>query len=103
MVLYADNVFYSIVSTEVEFELELENNPRIEIYFNERLYNLFVGLPYTYMTKHGDLNYKLKVAESRAGLFQKTVTDMGEANVGGVIQPSVITKSKICDGLTRNI
>ena len=46
--------------------------------FNERLYNLFVGLPYTYMTKHGDLNYKLKVAESRAGLFQNTVTDMGE-------------------------
>ena len=91
VVLYADNVFYSFSSTEVEFKTELDDNPRVQIYFNERLYNLFVGLPYTYMTKQGDLNYKLNVAESRAGLFQKTVTDMGESNVGGVIQPSVKT------------
>ena len=103
VVLYADNVFYSFSSTEVEFETELDDNPRVQIYFNERLYNLFVGLPYTYMTKQGDLNYKLKIAESRAGLFQKTVTDMGEANVGGVIQPTVLTKIQICDGPTRNI
>ena len=93
MVLYADNVFYSFSSTEVEFETELENNPRVEIYFNERLYNLFVGLPYTYMTKQGDLNYKLNVAESRAGLFQKTVTDQGETIVGGVIQSTIKNKN----------
>jgi hypothetical protein len=77
VVLYADNVFYSFSSTEVEFETELDNNPRVEIYFNERLYNLFVGLPYTYMTKHGDLNYKLKVAMSRSGLFQKDCNGHG--------------------------
>ena len=91
MILYADNDFYSIVFTEAI--PELQNNPLIDIYFNERLDNLFVGLPYTYMTKHGDLNYKLKVAQSRAGLFQKTATDQGEADVGGVIQPTIKTKS----------
>ena len=63
--LYADKALYTTTTTE------MENIPRIDIYFNERLYNLFVGLPYTYMTKHGDLNYKLKVTESLTGLLQK--------------------------------
>ena len=86
--LNADNDFYSIVCTEVV--PELQNNPRIEIYFNERVYNLFVGLPCTYMTKHGNLNYKLKVAMSRAGLFEKTITDIVETIVGGVSQSTII-------------
>ena len=95
------NDFYSKVYIEVV--PELQNNPRIEIYFNERLYNLFVGLPYTYMNKHGDLNYKLKVAMSRAGLYQKTITDIGETIVGGVRQCTTIAKIKICDSSTRCI
>ncbi|MFM7988527.1 MAG: hypothetical protein ACKPKO_55360 [Candidatus Fonsibacter sp.] len=33
----------------------------INIYFNERLYNLFVGLPYEHMSSDGELNYRLRV------------------------------------------
>ena len=83
VMLYADKAFYTTASA---------NNPRIDIYFNERLYNLFVGLPYTHITKNGDLNYKLKVTESRAGTVQRTITEQGLALVGGVVQPTVLTK-----------
>ena len=76
--------------------------PPVEIYFNERLYNLFVGLPYTYMTTHGDLNYKLKVVSSRSGLFQKSITDTVETIIEGVNQSANI-QNKNCDGSTRNI
>ena len=83
VMLYADKAFYTTASA---------NNPHIDIYFNERLYNLFVGLPYTHITKNGDLNYKLKVTESRAGTFQRTITEQGLTLVGGVVQPTVLTK-----------
>ena len=77
VILYADNDSYSIVYTEAI--PELQNNPLIEIYFNERLCNLFVGLPCKYMTKHGDLNYKLKVTTSLVGLFQKVCNGPGRS------------------------
>ena len=86
VMLYADKAFYTTTSAEIE------NIPRIDIYFNERLYNLFVGLPYTYMTKNGDLNYKLKVTESRAGSFQRTITEQGLTLVNGVVQTTILTK-----------
>ena len=83
--LYADKAFYTTTSAE------MENIPCIDIYFNKQLYHLCVGLPYTYMTKNGDLNYKLKVTESRAGTFQRTITEQGLTLVGGVVQPTVLT------------
>ncbi|MFM7985001.1 MAG: hypothetical protein ACKPKO_37345, partial [Candidatus Fonsibacter sp.] len=33
----------------------------IKIYFNERLYDLFVGLPYEHLSSEGELNYRLRV------------------------------------------
>ena len=87
VMLYADKAFYTTTSAE------MENIPRIDIYFNERLYNLFVGLPYIYMTKSGDLNYRLNVTENIAGSFQRTVTDLGQTLVNGVVQPTILTET----------
>ena len=70
MILYAEYVFV-YEDADPNMQTQLLNIPHIEIYFNERLYNLFVGLPHTYMTKHGDLNYKLKVVVSRSNLVPK--------------------------------
>ncbi|MFM7986271.1 MAG: hypothetical protein ACKPKO_43855, partial [Candidatus Fonsibacter sp.] len=35
--------------------------PPVDIYFNERLYDLRIGLPTSRVSKTGDLNYKVRV------------------------------------------
>jgi hypothetical protein len=46
-------------------------NP-ILIYFNSRLYELFVGLPNTFISYESDLNYKLTVLDTRGIRYKLT-------------------------------
>ena len=38
------------------------------IYFNERLYDLCVGLPYEFVSNEGDMNYRLKAMYNKNNL-----------------------------------
>ncbi|MFM7982052.1 MAG: phage minor capsid protein, partial [Candidatus Fonsibacter sp.] len=45
----------------------------IQIYFNERLYDLFVGLPYEHVSSDGELNYRLRVMYNTHNIVPKQV------------------------------
>ena len=45
----------------------------VQIYFNERLYDLFIGLPYEYVSITGELNYRLRVMYNNSNLVPKNV------------------------------
>ena len=45
----------------------------VNIYLNERLYDLFVGVPYEFVSITGELNYRLKVIYDKSNLVSKTV------------------------------
>ena len=45
----------------------------VEIYFNERLYDLFAGLPYKYVSINGELNYRLRVMYNNNNLVPRNV------------------------------
>ena len=57
----------------------------IYIYFNKRLYDLLIGLPYEYVSKTGDLNDRLKVVYNNSNLAPKRVLVMGKV---GTPRPS---------------
>ncbi|MFM7978860.1 MAG: hypothetical protein ACKPKO_06050, partial [Candidatus Fonsibacter sp.] len=65
IILYADFFFYDEVYTGIT------ERPPVEIYFNERLYDLCIGLPSSRVSKTGDLNYKLRVINNRSNLVPK--------------------------------
>ena len=67
VILHADQVFYD------ESWAGLSAVNVIGIYFNERLYDLFVGLPYEYVSETGELNYRLKVAYNNNNLVSKNI------------------------------
>ncbi|MFM7986872.1 MAG: hypothetical protein ACKPKO_46915, partial [Candidatus Fonsibacter sp.] len=45
----------------------------VQISFNERLYNLFVGLPYEHVSTDGELNYRLRVMFNKNNLVPKQI------------------------------
>ncbi|MFM7978548.1 MAG: hypothetical protein ACKPKO_04465 [Candidatus Fonsibacter sp.] len=45
----------------------------MKIYLNERLYDLFVGVPYQFVSNTGEMNYRLKVICNNSNLIYKTV------------------------------
>ena len=65
--LYAEFYNYDIAYSEIT------NTEIIEIYFNERLYDLCLGLPFKRVSKTGDLSYKLIVSNNRTNLVPKYV------------------------------
>ena len=67
VILHADQAFYD------ESWAGLSAVNVIRIYFNERLYDLFVGLPYEYVSETGKLNYRLKVAYNSNNLVSKHI------------------------------
>ncbi|MFM7983994.1 MAG: hypothetical protein ACKPKO_32185, partial [Candidatus Fonsibacter sp.] len=67
IILYADFFSYDQVYTRIT------GTPPVEIYFNERLYGLCIGLPTSRVSKTGDLNYKLRVMNNRSNLVPKYV------------------------------
>ncbi len=44
-----------------------------QIYLNKRLYDLFVGVPYQFVSNTGEMNYRLKVIYNNSNLISKTV------------------------------
>ncbi|MFM7987445.1 MAG: hypothetical protein ACKPKO_49845, partial [Candidatus Fonsibacter sp.] len=65
--LYADFFAYDEVYTRIT------GIPPVEIYFNERLYDLCIGRQTSRVSKTGDLNYKLRVINHRSNLVPKCV------------------------------
>ena len=67
IILHAEQNFYDEVYTA------LSNVNSVKIYFNERLYDLFVGMPYEFVSITGELNYRLNVIYNNSNLVSKTV------------------------------
>ena len=61
-------------------------------YFNERLYDLFVGLPYEYISDTGELNYRLKVAYNNNNPVSKNIQMRSPTNPLEI----AYTKSVLC-------
>ena len=49
----------------------------INIYFNERVYDLLTGLAYEYAPETGERNYRLKVVYNNSNLVPKSVLVLG--------------------------
>jgi len=56
-----------------EVYTQLSNVQSVNIYLNERLYDLFVGVPYQFVSNTGEMNYTLKVIYNNSNLIYKTV------------------------------
>ena len=65
--LYAEFFAYD------EVDARITGIPPVEIYFNERLYDLCIGLPTSHVSITGDLNNKLRVKNNRSNLVPKYV------------------------------
>ncbi|MFM7984373.1 MAG: hypothetical protein ACKPKO_34115, partial [Candidatus Fonsibacter sp.] len=57
VILHAEQIRY-----DDETFLTLTGGPAINIFFNERLFDLFVGMQHTFESIQGDANYRLRVA-----------------------------------------
>ncbi|MFM7989291.1 MAG: hypothetical protein ACKPKO_59255, partial [Candidatus Fonsibacter sp.] len=67
MILHAEQIRYD------KTFLTLTGGPAINILFNERLFDLFVGMHHTFETIQGDDNYRLRVAYNGANLVTRDV------------------------------
>ena len=67
VILHADILWFDEV-----IPIKRNVNP-IEIYFNERLYDLFVGLQYSYRSAIGNENYKLRVKYNNSNAVDKKI------------------------------
>ncbi|MFM7989813.1 MAG: hypothetical protein ACKPKO_61915 [Candidatus Fonsibacter sp.] len=67
VILHAEQNFYDEVYTQ------LSNKNSVNIYLNERLYDLFVGAPYQYVSNTGEMKYRLNVIYNNSNLIYKTV------------------------------
>ncbi|MFM7984469.1 MAG: hypothetical protein ACKPKO_34605, partial [Candidatus Fonsibacter sp.] len=80
-ILYADFFAHDDVNKRIT------GTPPVEIDFNERLYDLCIGLPTSRVSKTGDLNYKFRVINNRSNLVPKYVP---------------LNSTKIVDGVTKD-
>ncbi|MFM7990562.1 MAG: hypothetical protein ACKPKO_65705, partial [Candidatus Fonsibacter sp.] len=55
--------------------LTLTSDPAINIFFNERLFDLFVGMQYTFESNQGNANYRLRVAYNGSNLVTRDVVE----------------------------
>jgi hypothetical protein len=67
VVFHAEQFFYDEAYTR------LSSVNRVSIYFNTRLYDLLVGIPYELESNTGELNYRLKVIYNNSNLVSKNV------------------------------
>ena len=54
----------------------------MKIYFNQRLYDIFVGLPYEHISTEGELNYRLRVMYNNNNLVPRQVLINSPSNQG---------------------
>ena len=69
VILHAEQVRYD------ETFLTLTDGPAINIFFNERLFDLFVGMQHTFESSQGDANYRLRVAYNGSNLVTRDVIE----------------------------
>ena len=65
VILHAEQIRYD------ETFLTRTGDPAINIFFNERLFDLFVGMQYTFESSQGDANYRLRVAYNGSNLVTR--------------------------------
>ena len=66
-VLHADQTCYG------DTWAALSGVPAIQIYLNEGLYDLLIGLPFEHVSETGELNYRLRVVYNNSNLVPKSV------------------------------
>ncbi|MFM7981592.1 MAG: phage minor capsid protein, partial [Candidatus Fonsibacter sp.] len=69
VILHAEQIRYD------ETFLATVEGPAINIFFNERLFDLFVGMQHTYESIQGDENYRLRVAYNGSNLVTRDVVE----------------------------
>ena len=69
VILHAEQIRYD------ETFLTKTGGMAINIFFNERLFDLFVGMQYTFESSQGDANYRLRVAYNGSNLVTRNVVD----------------------------
>ena len=62
----------------------------VEIYFNERLYDIFAGLPYKYASINGELNYRLRMMYNNNNLVPRNVIPENAIAIDGEYQFKVV-------------
>ena len=76
MILHAHQFYFDEVGTA------RKNGYYIKIYFNQRLYDIFVGLPYEHISTEGELNYRLRVMYNNNNLVPRQVLINSPSNQG---------------------
>ena len=69
VILHAEQVRYD------ETFLDIGDDDASNIFFNERLFDLFIGMQYTFESKQGDANYRLRVAYNNGNLVTRNIID----------------------------
>ena len=69
VILHAEQIRYD------ETFLEITLGLAINIFFNERLFDLFVGMQHTLESKQGDANYRLRVAYNGSNLVPRDIVE----------------------------
>ena len=69
VILHAEQTRYDETYTSIA------NAALIKIYFNERLFDLFIGMQNTHVSKDGDLNYQMRIIYNNSNLVRRTVLD----------------------------
>ncbi|MFM7979818.1 MAG: phage minor capsid protein, partial [Candidatus Fonsibacter sp.] len=83
VILHAQQFVFDEVGAHVN---EIYN---VQIFFNERLYNLFVGLPYEHVSSDGELNYRLRVIYNKNNLVPEQVLIPGTTDNGDYVFKTV--------------
>ena len=78
VILHAEQIRYD------ETFLTKTGGMAINILFNERLFDLFVGMQYTFESSQGDANYRLRVAYNGSNLVTRNVVEGYDAVPGTV-------------------
>ena len=84
VILHAHQFFFDEVAAETA------GIKIVEIYFNERLYDLFVGLPYKYVSINGELNYRLRVMYNNNNFVPRNVLPENTIAINGDYQFKVV-------------
>ena len=77
VILHAHHFFFDEVASR------LQEDHYVQIYFNERLYDLFVGLPYELVSLEGELNYRLRVMYNNNNLVPRHVLVKVDSTANG--------------------
>ena len=69
VILHAEQTRYDETYTSIA------NNALNNIYVYKRLFDLFIGMQNTHVSKDGDLNYHMRVIYNNSNLVKRTVLD----------------------------